>query len=148
MNFRFLRALSIFWILTSCSHKTESQSAPRMPTSISGQILQSPAWENDICLMKGEHKGADYIVRFHDLKNLCPARRDYASVKKAYLQLKNRNRGVFLPQCRAQPGMGLSKNCWMGNDVFGENNGSCVTTEAQSVCSQCQCGSLPGVVWN
>ncbi|MCC6138507.1 MAG: hypothetical protein IT287_07725 [Bdellovibrionaceae bacterium] len=109
----------------------------------------NPVWENDLCILKGESKAQDFIIRFSDIHSSCPALRDYNPAGTAYAKIKNLGRGVHLPACRPQPAQAKNQahRCWMGFDVFGQSVGSCRLAKPQPACTTCQCDGRNGISW-
>lgn len=140
--------LLVFGILSSCAHN-ETPVGDRGIASLQEIGTGRPQWENDLCVLKGESREQDYIVRFSDVHSLCPPLRDYNAVGQAYTKLKNAQKGVHLPSCQPQPvqSRNVASRCWMGLDVFGNTMGSCKLGKSQSSCTSCQCDVRQGIAW-
>lgn len=136
--------------LFSCAHNETKSIGNRAPSSATshGDSMYQAQWENDVCVLKGEIREQDYIVRFPDVHHMCPQLRDYNSAGIAYIKLKDDERGVHIPACRT-----LTKTqtpaakCWMGFDVFGQSMGSCSLSKRQAPCTHCLCNGKHGVAW-
>ena len=144
-------ALSVVCIAAvSCAHN-ETPSPSRTPSS-DPYYSANPGhaqWENDVCVLKGQSKEQDYVVRFSDVHTYCPPLRDYAPAGIAYSKLKTNGRGVHLPSCLPQPvqARSVASQCWMGFDVFGKTAGACSLSQSQAECSECQCNGKKGIAW-
>lgn len=135
--------------ITSCAHN-ETNSLQRAPSSAVADenSMYQAQWENDVCVLKGESREQDYVIRFSEVHHLCPQLRDYNPAGVAYTKLKNSGRGVHIPACKAQKNnRAPASKCWMGFDVFGQSLGSCTLMKTQSPCTSCQCNGKSGVAW-
>lgn len=138
-------------LLASCAHNETTRNVDRAPSSSAydPEATHKPQWENDVCVLKGENREQDYVIRFSDIHQLCPQLRDYNPVGVAYAKMKNNGRGVHVPTCtpRTSQARTPASKCWMGFDVFGQSLGACNLGKPQLPCSSCQCNGKSGVAW-
>lgn len=137
-------------VVVSCAHY-ETANIGRTPSSTAdaSDTNNPPRWENNVCVLKGESREQDFVVRFSDVHSLCPQLRDYNSAGAAYTKMKNQGRGIYIPACQPQRTQASANaaRCWMGFDVFGQSAGSCTLAQPQVACSSCQCDGRSGIAW-
>jgi hypothetical protein len=144
--------LLLIWLclVSSCAHNDSTPMGDRAPSSTSSNedSIYQAQWENDICVVKGESREQDYVVRFSDVHYMCPKLRDYNPAGVAYSKWKDKGRGVHIPACRSVSNAHTqAAKCWMGFDVFGQSIGSCSLSKMQTPCTSCQCNGKNGVAW-